>query len=166
MVDQFRSRDQQGFAIADDERATAGLHDVVIRRLFAAALTVEEVRREPRRSVGEVDGLLAEVVGGLDDTIREVRTAIFERQRRRVAGLRDAVLATIHEATASLGFEPYLHYEAPPERQSPTPWHQPSPRCCGRRSRARRDAATRTGSTSPSRSGTAGCASASPTTGA
>lgn len=113
MVDHLRSRDQQGLAPDDDEHVTAALHDAVIQRLFAAALTVEEVRRGPQRRVGDVDGLLAEVVGGLDDTIREVRTVIFELQRRRVAGLREAVLATLHEAADSLGFEPHLHYEAP-----------------------------------------------------
>jgi signal transduction histidine kinase len=113
MVDHLRSQDQRGLTTADDAHVTAALQDAMIQRLFAAALTVEEVRRGPQRPVGEVDGLLAEVVGGHDDTIREVRTAIFELQRRRVAGLRDAVLATIHEAADSLGFEPHLHYEAP-----------------------------------------------------
>ncbi len=112
MVDHLRSQDQQGFA-AVDEHVAAGLPDVVIQRLFAAALTVEEVRRGPQRPVGEVDDLLADIVDGLDDTIREIRTAIFELQRRRVVGLRATVLATVHEAAAVLGFEPHLHYEAP-----------------------------------------------------
>ena len=62
--------------LEDRERIARDLHDRVIQRLFAAGLGIEALAKRVR------DPLLAErlthVVGELDDTIRELRSSIFQ----------------------------------------------------------------------------------------
>ena len=54
-------------------------------------------------------------MGDLDDTIRQIRSAIFSLQAPRTPGrrLRDEILGLATESAASLGFEPHLRLEGP-----------------------------------------------------
>lgn len=102
---------EQAMAIADDrERIARDLHDTVIQRLFASGLVLQAIigRVDP-----EVSTKLETVVDDLDQTIREIRTAIFALQAPGPgdAGLRTQILDLVREAAGSLGFEPRLQFE-------------------------------------------------------
>jgi signal transduction histidine kinase len=95
----------------DRERIARELHDTVIQRLFATGLTLQAtVRLVDRPEV--VDRLLA-MVEDLDETVRHVRSAIFELHTARLPGdsLRQAVLAMCAESSRSLGFEPRVQFD-------------------------------------------------------
>jgi two-component system sensor histidine kinase DevS len=105
--EQLRSA-QRALAVADDrERIARDLHDTVIQRLFASGLQLQAVssRVDP-----EVRTRLEGIVDGLDETIRELRTAIFALHTtdESVLGLRAELLDIVVEASATLGFEPRL----------------------------------------------------------
>ena len=102
-------------AIADDrERIARDLHDKVIQRLFAAGLNIQAV-------VGATDDRvrprLESTIDAIDDTIRELRMAIFSLQASGGApgGLRGQILDVVSDAVAGLGFEPRLQFDGPAE---------------------------------------------------
>jgi len=98
--------------IEDRERIAADLHDTVIQRLFATGLALEaSVRLAPP----EVAERIEAAVGDLDDTIRQIRSAIFSLRAPRTPGrrLRGEILALATEASASLGFEPRVRLDGP-----------------------------------------------------
>ena len=70
-----RSRRQRD-VLADRERIAADLHDHVIQRLYAAGMKLQGVAA--RAVDTEVRERIGTVVRQLDDTIREIRTAIFD----------------------------------------------------------------------------------------
>jgi signal transduction histidine kinase len=95
----------------DRERIARELHDTVIQRLFATGLTLQAtVRLVERPEV--VDRLLA-MVEDLDETVRHVRSAIFELHTARLPGdsLRQAVLTLCAESSRTLGFEPRVDFD-------------------------------------------------------
>jgi signal transduction histidine kinase len=98
--------------VEDRERIAADLHDTVIQRLFATGLGLEaSVRLAP----AELARRIEQAVADLDETIRQVRSAIFALQAPPVAGrgLRAEILALATEAAASLGFEPHVRLDGP-----------------------------------------------------
>jgi signal transduction histidine kinase len=98
--------------VEDRERIAADLHDTVIQRLFATGLGLEaSVRLAPP----DVAGRIEQAVTDLDETIRQIRSAIFALQPPPVArrGLRAHILALATEAAASLGFEPHVRLDGP-----------------------------------------------------
>jgi PAS domain S-box-containing protein len=106
---------EQVVAIADDrERIARDLHDKVIQRLFAAGLNIQAV-------VGATDERvrprLESTIDALDDTIRELRLAIFSLQGAGGApgGLRGQILDVVSDAVAALGFDPRLQFDGPVE---------------------------------------------------
>ena len=62
----------------DRDRIARDLHDHVIQRVFAAGLALQAVL--PRVSDAEAGGRLESVVRQLDDTVRDIRTTIFDLQ--------------------------------------------------------------------------------------
>jgi signal transduction histidine kinase len=62
----------------DRDRIARDLHDLVIQRVFAAGLALQSVL--PR--IGEVEARrrIQGVIGQLDDTVRDIRTTIFDLQ--------------------------------------------------------------------------------------
>jgi signal transduction histidine kinase len=106
---------EQVLAVADDRDRIAGdLHDTVIQRLFAAGLTLQGI-------VGIADDRvrdrLTATIAALDESIRELRTAIFSLQGASAApgGLRGRLLDVVTDAGPALGFEPRLQFEGPVE---------------------------------------------------
>ena len=98
--------------VEDRERIAADLHDTVIQRLFATGLALEStVDLAPPELAARIES----AVGDLDDTIRQIRSAIFSLQAPRVPGrrLRDAILGLATESAASLGFKPHVRLEGP-----------------------------------------------------
>lgn len=100
--------------LEDHDRIARDLHDHVIQRLFGAGLTVESVGaglgedpRAPR---------LAQVVDDIDETIRQIRTSIF--QLRGTLGphgdaVRAQLLALVTELAPLLGFSPRVDFSGP-----------------------------------------------------
>ena len=87
---------QQRLAVLEDRaRIARDLHDHVIQRLFAAGLSVQSVATV----LGETDiGVrLGRIVADIDDTIRQIRTSIFQLDSVDPvgSGARTAVLAAV-----------------------------------------------------------------------
>ncbi|WP_346172848.1 sensor histidine kinase [Streptomyces cuspidosporus] len=94
----------------DRDRIARDLHDLVIQRLFAGALTLQSTLSHltDRPQAGE---RVQRVVDDLDDTIKVIRSTIYslrEQERTQSQGLRARLLATIERATETLGFPPAL----------------------------------------------------------
>jgi signal transduction histidine kinase len=99
--------------LEDRERIARDLHDTVIQRIFATGLSLQSVAARC------TDPLLAErlqaSVDDLDDTVRHIRTTIFELQRQRLPGrsVRQEVLDLAYEAGEALGLDPIVRFDGP-----------------------------------------------------
>ncbi|HEU5269698.1 MAG TPA: GAF domain-containing protein [Jatrophihabitans sp.] len=104
--------DQQRVVLLEDrDRIARDLHDHVIQRLFGAGLTVESVAAGLRDSAA--GDRLAQVVGDIDDTIRQIRTSIFRLRGPIAVGtsqVRMRLLDLIGEISPLLGFEPQVTF--------------------------------------------------------
>ncbi|HEY1132940.1 MAG TPA: GAF domain-containing sensor histidine kinase [Nocardioides sp.] len=101
---------QELMVLADRERIARDLHDVVIQRLFATGLQMQGLRHHlpvPERTRFDV------VVRDLDQTIRDIRTTIFELSRLRGRSLRAEVRELVAEYAEPLGFRPTVDLEGP-----------------------------------------------------
>jgi signal transduction histidine kinase len=98
----------------DRDRIARDLHDLVIQRLYATGISLQG-------SVGligvpEVANRVSQAVDALDETIRDIRTSIFELQARpqaAPAGLRSRIVEVADEMTGLLGFAPTLRLDGP-----------------------------------------------------
>ncbi|WP_375429716.1 GAF domain-containing protein [uncultured Friedmanniella sp.] len=101
--------DQQRIAMLEERaRMAHNLHDNVVQRLFAAGLTIQGasgLSTDPA-----VRQQLATAVENLDETIRTLRTSIFDIEPSvdAVPPLAGRILAVVVEMTAMLGFTPVL----------------------------------------------------------
>ncbi|HEX2300706.1 MAG TPA: histidine kinase, partial [Pseudonocardiaceae bacterium] len=105
--------------LEDRDRIARDLHDLVIQRLFATGLGLQGTVRLARDP--EVAQRLSSYVAALDDTIREIRQAIFSLRSPEEKGesLRHEVLAVLQEAVEVLGFEPSVRFEGPVDTTVP-----------------------------------------------
>jgi len=98
----------------DRDRIARDLHDLVIQRLYATGISLQG-------AVGligapEVASRVSQAVDALDETIRDIRTSIFELQARpqtAPAGLRSRIVEVADEMTGLLGFAPTLRLDGP-----------------------------------------------------
>ncbi len=99
--------------LADRERIARDLHDRVIQRLFAIGLSLQAVSRGDLPP--DVVDRLGRAVDDLDETVREVRSSIFELESTRLLGrsVRQEVLALCADGARALGFEPEVRFEGP-----------------------------------------------------
>jgi signal transduction histidine kinase len=109
----LHERTQELTLLEDRERIARDLHDTVIQRLFATGLALQAAQRLSDRP--EVEERIAQAVDDLDVTVRQIRSAIFELDSRRIPGrsLRREVLDLAGEATRALGFEPAVRFDGP-----------------------------------------------------
>lgn len=106
------TRAQEALALVEDrERIARDLHDTVIQRLFAVGLSLQGALL--RTADTDLAERLERAIDEIDVTIRDIRTAIFalHARGRTGSGPRDAVLATVHEASRALGFEPHVLFD-------------------------------------------------------
>jgi signal transduction histidine kinase len=109
-----RSYQQRTVLLEDRDRIARDLHDHVIQRLFAAGLTVQSL--QTRQPDPAVTARLGQVVNDLDDTIRQIRTSIFDLRgalSSASASVRTGLLEVASEQAAQLGFEPTLRFSGP-----------------------------------------------------
>ena len=97
----------------DRERIARELHDNVIQRLFATGLGLQSAMRLAGNT--ELATRMRQAVDDLDDTIRELRSAIFELHTARVAGrsVRQELLDICAQGARALGFEPMVRFDGP-----------------------------------------------------
>jgi signal transduction histidine kinase len=108
-------RDQQRVLILEErDRIARDLHDHVIQQLFSAGLTVQGIasglRDDPRAQ------RLTQVVSSLDDTIRQIRTTIFQLRGQlgpQTSNARTRILGVVAEMEGVLGFEPRVEFAGP-----------------------------------------------------
>jgi signal transduction histidine kinase len=109
--------DQQRMALLEDrDRIARDLHDHVIQRLFGAGLTIESVAAgldaDPRAQ------RLTRAVSDIDDTIRQIRTSIFQLRGPlgpELGTVRVRLLEVVEDVATQLGFVPEVSFAGPVE---------------------------------------------------
>ncbi len=105
-------RAQEVVVYEERDRFARDLHDVVIQRLFAVGLSLQSLAALP----GEADiaGRLQTAIADIDDTIRQVRSSIFELGTGgRDDGVRTRVLSLLSDLTPVVGFEVACTFDGP-----------------------------------------------------
>ncbi|MCC5953465.1 MAG: GAF domain-containing sensor histidine kinase [Acidimicrobiia bacterium] len=99
--------------VEDRERIARDLHDTVIQRLFATGLVLQGL--SGRVHDATVAERLQQSVDELDDTVRHIRSTIFELQRPDPGdnSVRRAILDLVDEATETLGFRATTRFSGP-----------------------------------------------------
>lgn len=92
--------------VADRDRIARDLHDLVIQRLFATGLQLQGARR--LNDPAELHARLDTAVKDLDQTIRDIRSTIFELEHGQNDTLRNNVALLVREYESALGFSPTL----------------------------------------------------------
>jgi signal transduction histidine kinase len=112
--------DRARLAVFEDrDRIGRDLHDLVIQRLFAIGLALENAARLAVRP--EVTARLTTAVDDLDTTIKDIRRSIFElgSGRGSLVELRTDLGRVIDEQAVMLGFRPSLVTEGPVDSAVP-----------------------------------------------
>lgn len=107
-------REAERYGLIDERaRIARDLHDVVIQRLFATAMTLTGAVRLIDRP--EAASRVHSAVDDLDETIRQIRSTIFALQSTEQAasggGLRSRLLGVLDAVSEHLGFTPGLRME-------------------------------------------------------
>jgi signal transduction histidine kinase len=106
-----RRRDTERLALLEDrDRIAKDLHDTVIQRLFATAMTLMAAIKITQKR--EVAVRIQRAVDDLDDTMRQIRSTIFALQAPADAeSLRSRVHALVDDAAEHLGFAPSVRLD-------------------------------------------------------
>ena len=109
---EHRRQAEQMAVFEDRDRIAKDLHDLVIQRLYATGMSLQGVTSLIK--VPEVAERVSRSVDALDDTIREIRSAIFALQTRsetKPAAVRARILFVAQEMASALGFPPSLQLD-------------------------------------------------------
>ncbi|WP_244985559.1 GAF domain-containing sensor histidine kinase [Cellulosimicrobium cellulans] len=109
-------RAKQVGVLEDRDRIARDLHDVVIQRLFASAMTLMSV--QPLVSDPNARTRIEETVSDLDETIRQIRSTIFALHTATdpdAPSIEDRFRAQAEAATTVLGFAPEVDVEVAAE---------------------------------------------------
>ena len=108
-------KDSQHLALFEDrDRIARDLHDLVIQRLFATGMSLQGATA--LMGDAEATHRVEQAVDALDETIRDIRSAIFSLQSRGETerpGVRARILGVVEEMTDPLGFTPGLRMAGP-----------------------------------------------------
>ncbi len=107
-----RRRDAERLSLLEDrDRIAKDLHDTVIQRLFATAMTLMSAIKITERP--DVAVRVQRAVDDLDDTIRQIRSTIFALQTAPGGrpALRGRILAVAEGVAESLGHTPAVRLE-------------------------------------------------------
>jgi signal transduction histidine kinase len=99
--------------LSDRERIAHDLHDTVIQRLVGSGLVLQGTMRLVDRA--EARQRIEHVVDELDESVRQLRSAIFELDTHRLPGrsIRMEVVELAAEAGRGLGFDPVVRLDGP-----------------------------------------------------
>ena len=117
---EHRQDSEQLAVLRDRDRIARDLHDLVIQRLYATGMSLQGA--VPLIARPEVADRVSSAVDALDETIREIRSAIFSLQSHgdvKRQGLRARILEVVEEMTALLGFAPSLRLVGPLDEDVP-----------------------------------------------
>ncbi|WP_265522273.1 GAF domain-containing sensor histidine kinase [Oerskovia flava] len=106
--------------LEDRDRIARDLHDLVIQRLFASAMSLMSIQGLVTDPTAR--GRIEETVTDLDDTIRQIRSTIFALHTAAdpaAPSLDDRVRSAVDAAVRTLGFTPDVTVEADPAAQVP-----------------------------------------------
>lgn len=124
VADEELARARADLALVDDrERIARDLHDTVIQRLFAVGLSLQATLSHGTDPALE---RMHQAVDDIDNTIRDIRSAIFALHTRRPGGasLRDDVINIARESARSLGFEPAVAFDGPIDSTASDAMHE------------------------------------------
>jgi len=94
------------------DRLARDLHDTVIQRLFAIGLSLQSMVANP--AAGRNADRLTATIKDIDDTIRQVRTSIFELGSDGLGrGARENVIRLLAELRPVVGFDVHATFEGP-----------------------------------------------------
>ncbi|WP_069387815.1 GAF domain-containing sensor histidine kinase [Cellulosimicrobium cellulans] len=105
-------RAKQVGVLEDRDRIARDLHDVVIQRLFASAMSLMSV--QPLVADPSARSRIEETVADLDETIRQIRSTIFALHTAAdpdAPSIEDRLRAQAAAATTVLGFAPDVEVE-------------------------------------------------------
>ncbi|WP_431933230.1 sensor histidine kinase [Nonomuraea jabiensis] len=108
--------------LEDRDRIAKDLHDVVIQRLFATAMTLMSTIRLVERP--EAAKRVQHAIDELDETIRQIRSSIFALQGSNgeaAPSLRGQIVDLVEGAGGHLGFMPGLRMEGQIDTLVPEP---------------------------------------------
>jgi signal transduction histidine kinase len=97
----------------DRDRIAQDLHDLVIQRLYATGMSLQGTM--PMITRPEVASRITNAVDAMDETIKEIRSTIFQLQSRDTAAgpdLRGEIVVLVEEMADMLGFAPSLRLGA------------------------------------------------------
>ncbi|GGL48361.1 histidine kinase [Microlunatus endophyticus] len=107
-----RTNQERLALLQDRDRIARDLHDHVIQRLFAVGLSVQSIAASLPNS--DPAARLIDIVGDLDETIREIRTAIFAlRDPGAEHSLRSAVMSVVSDVGPALPERPEVIFVGP-----------------------------------------------------
>ncbi len=109
---------QEVAVFEERDRMARDLHDTVIQRLFAIGLSLQSIEANPA-ALHNTDRLKS-TIADVDDTIRQVRTSIFELGSDGLGGgLRDNVLSLLEDLSPVVGFDVRASFEGPVDAAVP-----------------------------------------------
>ncbi len=113
--------DTERLAVLEErDRIAKDLHDVVIQRLFASAMTLMSTMR--LITSPEAEERVQRTIDELDGTIREIRSTIFDLQNppsRMDFSLRERILRLAENTAHSLGCHPGVSLDGPIDASVP-----------------------------------------------
>jgi signal transduction histidine kinase len=108
----LHSRVQEVAVYEERDRLARDLHDTVIQRLFAIGLSLQSLAGNAAAS--GISDRLKGAIADIDDTIRQVRTSIFELGSEGLdRGVRDNVLTLLEELRPVVGFGVQATFDGP-----------------------------------------------------
>jgi len=109
LEDAARTVEVRNRLLEERDRMATELHDTVVQRIFASGMRIESVISSVESRVAD---RLGAVVAELDETMRELRSAIVGLQAHRDwdKGVRGRLLELVREESDHLGFEPQVGF--------------------------------------------------------
>ncbi len=101
---------------ADRDRIARDLHDHVVQRIFATALSLDRLSRALQPGNREAAERLSRSVDELDQTMAEIRAAIFELHRDdgpQAATVRNSLADVVRQATEGHGLRRDVRFRGP-----------------------------------------------------
>lgn len=110
-AERAESQERELRLLADRDRIARGLHDTVIRQVFATGLSLASLSQsitggEPRRR-------LEEAIGELDRVAQQIRNVVFASPAGPSGSVRDQVLAVAAGSAGELGFQAPAAFTGP-----------------------------------------------------